>query len=152
MTPFERNDNQERKEPFTHFINKMDRLFSERPARGMLQSLDGFFGSTKEQNFPVRLHETNTEYILTATLPGIPRSHISIDLLPQSVTISTKVSVQKNHQSTKFIKNEQSASSLTKTITFPKPIDERKVRASHRDGILTLTLPKVKGNRIEIND
>ncbi|MFJ7745944.1 Hsp20/alpha crystallin family protein [Peribacillus sp. NPDC097295] len=152
MTPFERNDNQERKEPFTHFINKMDRLFSERPPRGMLQSLDGLFGSTKEQSFPVRLHETNTEYILTATLPGIPRSHISIDLLPQSVTISTRVSAEKNHQSTNFIRNEKSASQLSKTLTFSKPIDERKVRASHRDGILTLNLPKVKGNRIEIND
>ena len=154
MTPFEKNDKpQERKEPFTHFINKMDRLFSERPARGMLQSLDGFFGSAKEQNFPVYLDETNSEYILTASLPGIPRSQISIDLLPQSVTISTKSNVRgKFPEPPGFIQNTQSSSHLAKTISFSKPIDEQHVRARHRDGILTLNLPKVKGNRIEIND
>ncbi|MGE7779946.1 Hsp20/alpha crystallin family protein [Peribacillus sp. NPDC097264] len=153
MTPFEKNDQpQERKEPFTHFINKMDRLFSERPARGMLQSLDGFFGSAKEQTFPIYLDETNSEYILTASLPGIPRSQISIDLLPQSVTISTKSKVgEKFRQPPGFIQNSQSSSQLTKTISFLKPIDEQNVRARHRDGILTLNLPKVKGNRIEIN-
>lgn len=153
MNPLDKNNkHQERKEPFTHFINKMDRLFSERPAKGMLQSLDGFFGSTNEKSFPTQLHETNSEYILTASLPGIARSQIQIDLLPQSVTISTNAKRREKQQlSSGFIQNEQ-VSQFTKTISFFKPIDERNVKAYHRDGILTLHLPKVKGNRIEIHD
>lgn len=68
----------------------MDRLFSERPPKGMLKSLDDFFGSAKERSFPVDIHETHSEYTLTATLPGIPRSQISIDVLAHAVTISAK--------------------------------------------------------------
>ncbi|MEK4537181.1 Hsp20/alpha crystallin family protein [Peribacillus sp. FSL K6-1552] len=154
MTSSEKNNNHKGKnEPFTHFIHKMDRLFSERP-KGMLQSLDDFFGSAKERSFPVDLHETNSEYILTASLPGIARSQISIDLLTQAVTISANHvdSLATQHKTQGMFQKDLSASRLSRTISFPKPINERKVTARHRDGILTLHLPKVKGNRIEIND
>ena len=127
MTSFEKNNNPKNEiEPFTHFINKMDRLFSERPAKGMLQSLDDFFGSAKERSFPVDLHETNSEYILTASLPGIPRSQISIDLLTHSVTISAKHVDRKYHKTQGLFQKEVSAGTLSRTISFPKPIDEAK--------------------------
>ena len=155
MTSSEKNNNHKySKEPFTHFIHKMDRLFSERPVKGMLQSLDDFFGSAKERSFPVDLHETKSEYILTASWPGIARNQISIDLLTQAVTISANHvdSLATQHKTQGMFQKDQSASRLSRTISFPKPINERKVTARHRDGILTLHLPKVKGNRIEIND
>ncbi len=37
-----------------------------------------------------------------------------------------------------------------RTISFPKPIDEANVTARHRDGILTLHLPKIGGIAVEI--
>jgi HSP20 family protein len=149
MTSSEKNNNR-RIEPFTHFINKMDRLFSERPPKGMLQSLDDFFGSAKERSFPVDVHETHSEYTLTATLPGIARSQISIDVLAHAVTITAK-QVDRKHNNQGMFQKEVSAGTLSRTISFPKPIDEAKVTARHRDGILTLQLPKIRGNRIEID-
>lgn len=148
-----KKEHPERKEPFSQFIHKMDQLFSERPAKGVLQSLDSFFGAARERSFPITLHETHSEYTLTATLPGIPRKQISIDLLPQAVTISAiqKEKVEK-HSRTQEVDHREQSAILTRTIPFPKPIDETKVKASHRDGILTLHLPKVRGNRIEIKD
>ncbi|RRN69745.1 Hsp20/alpha crystallin family protein [Peribacillus simplex] len=151
MTSSEKNNNRNRIEPFTHFINKMDRLFSERPPKGMLQSLDDFFGSTKERSFPVDVHETNSEYTLTATLPGIARSQISIDVLTHAVTISAKHVDRQQHKTQGMFQKEVSDGTFSRTISFPKPIDEAKVTARHRDGILTLHLPKIRGNRIEIN-
>lgn len=150
MTSSEKKNNRNRIEPFTHFINKMDRLFSERPPKGMLQSLDEFFGSTKERRFPVDVHETLSEYTLNATLPGIARSQISIDVLPHAVTITAK-HVDKKHKTQGMFQKEVSAGTFSRTISFPKAIDEAKVTARHRDGILTLHLPKIRGNRIEIN-
>lgn len=149
MTSSEKKNNRNRIEPFTHFINKMDRLFSERPPKGMLQSLDEFFGSTKERSFPVDVHETLSEYTLNATLPGIARSQISIDVLPHAVTITANV--DRKHKTQGMFQKEVSAGTFSRTISFPKAIDEAKVTARHRDGILTLHLPKIRGNRIEIN-
>ncbi|PJN90054.1 Hsp20/alpha crystallin family protein [Bacillus sp. mrc49] len=153
MTSSEKNNNRTRIEPFSHFINKMDRLFSERPPKGMLQSLDEFFGSTKERSFPVDIQESTSEYILTATLPGIARSHISIDVLTQAVTISARQPEKqhKNPGTHGLFQKEGSTGNMSRTITFQKPIDDAHVTARHRDGILTLHLPKIKGNRIEIN-
>ncbi|WP_349728074.1 Hsp20/alpha crystallin family protein [Peribacillus frigoritolerans] len=150
MTSSEKNNNRNRIEPFSHFINKMDRLFSERPPKGMLQSLDDFFGSAKERSFPVDVHETHSEYTVTATLPGIARSQISIDVLSHAVTISAK-HVGRQHKNQGLFQKEVTTGTLSRTISFPKPIDEAKVTARHRDGILTLNLPKVRGNRIEIH-
>ncbi|MGE7878392.1 Hsp20/alpha crystallin family protein [Peribacillus muralis] len=150
MTSSEKNNNRTRSEPFTHFINKMDRLFSERPPKGMLQSLDEFFGSTKERGFPVEIQESNSEYILTATLPGIARNQISIDVLTQAVTISVR-QPEKQHKHHGMFQKDGSRGSMSRTITFQKPIDDAHVTARHRDGILTLHLPKIRGNRIEIN-
>ncbi|WP_285766179.1 Hsp20/alpha crystallin family protein [Peribacillus sp. SI8-4] len=146
-------NNRTRNEPFTHFINKMDRLFSERPPKGMLQSLDDFFGTTKERSFPVDVQETNSEYILTATLPGISRSQISIDVLTQAVSISARQTGKDHkHSGTHgMFQKEGAKGTMLRTITFQKPIDDAQVTARHRDGILTLHLPKIRGNRIEIN-
>ncbi|WP_057915133.1 Hsp20/alpha crystallin family protein [Peribacillus muralis] len=153
MTSSEKDNNRTRIEPFTTFINKMDRLFSERPPKGMLQSLDEFFGSTKERSFPVDVQESNSEYTLTATLPGIARSQISIDVLTQAVTISARKAVKqhKNLNAQGMFQRKASTGNMSRTITFQKPIDEAHVTARHRDGILTLHLPKIRGNRIEIN-
>ncbi|AOH55469.1 hypothetical protein ABE28_014015 [Peribacillus muralis] len=153
MTSSEKNNNRTRSEPFTHFINKMDRLFSERPPKGMLQSLDEFFGSTKERGFPVDIQESNSEYILTATLPGIARNQISIDVLTQAVTISARQPEKphKQHGPHGMFQKDGTTGSMSRTITFQKPIDDAHVTARHRDGILTLHLPKIRGNRIEIN-
>lgn len=86
--------------------------------------------------------------------PELHLDQISIDLLTQAVTISANHvdSLATQHKTQGMFQKDLSASRLSRTISFPKPINERKVTARHRDGILTLHLPKVKGNRIEIND
>ncbi|MBR8645815.1 Hsp20 family protein [[Brevibacterium] frigoritolerans] len=83
----------------------------------MLKSLDDFFGSAKERSFPVDIHETHSEYTLTATLPGIPRSQISIDVLAHSVTISAKHGDRKDKNQGLFHK-EVSAGTFQEPFPF----------------------------------
>ena len=150
--PAEQNDHlPDRKEPFSSFVKKMDRLFSDRPPKGMLQSLDNFFGNSRERTFPIEYHETESGYIIHATLPGIPRNQIAVDILPQSVRITAVQKAEAHARGQKFNQSEQAAARLSRMINFAEPIDDKKVKASHRDGILTLHIPKIKGNRIEIN-
>lgn len=148
-----RNDNRNDKpQPFSNFLNTVDRLFSEKPTKGFLQSLDDFFLSVGERSFPVELHDKDSYYLVTASIPGVSKDQLDIEILPQSITISiqqTQIDELTNDQQ-KAYSRKHFSQRLTKNISFPSPINQDKVTASHRDGVLKLKIPKVKGNKIHI--
>ncbi|WP_028391515.1 Hsp20/alpha crystallin family protein [Bacillus cihuensis] len=152
------SDSEKRKKPFRHegvydFFNKMDRLFADKPAKGMLQSMNEFFGSVSSGSFPVDVSETESDYFISASLPGIRRKNIDIEILPQAVTIRILRDKQQTVANKDFYSTRKKQStSLTRTISLSKPIDEQKVTAHHRDGILRLTIPKIKGKTIIVDD
>ena len=148
------NDKQLSREPFSQFMHTIDLLFSEKPVKGMLQSLDDFFGSMRERSFPTEFFNKPTYYLITASLPGIKKEQINIELLPQAVTITITHTQSETleHPSSRFFHRKQGTSTVTKTLHLPTPINEQSVTASHRNGILQLKLPKLKGNKINIHE
>ena len=148
------SSNNEKKEPYRHevlneFVSKMDRLFADKPIKGMLQSMDDFFTSSNSgRSFPVEVVETEHEYQISASLPGVKRQHIGIEVLPQAILI--KVKLQDNESHNKGFR--KTANRLSRTISLYKPFDDKKINAHHRDGILQLTVPKLKGKTISINE
>ncbi len=67
----------------------MDRLFTESPNQGLLQSMDDFFTQAKPfGGFPVDFTENSKEYIINAQLPGVKKEQIELEILPQYVTIT----------------------------------------------------------------
>ncbi|WP_083392108.1 Hsp20/alpha crystallin family protein [Bacillus sp. MUM 13] len=151
------SEKKEPKEPLhremvTGFVNSMDRLFTERPIKGLLQSMDEFFAS--DRSFPVEVAETDTEYKISATLPGVRRQDIDIEILSQAVVISVKnqQSLTEHNETQGLFRKRQSFNRMSKTVNLPLPLDETKISANHRDGILIINVPKIKGNRISIND
>lgn len=139
-------------DPFNSMMNAMNDFFSERGHRGFLESMDDFFTPRQLGGFPVELKETEKEYIVTAKLPGVKKELIEIDILPQQITISVEQSesiTQENKKTNTFYKQEGLKRSM-RSIPFYKPIDSKKVEASYQDGMLTITVPKVKGKKIDI--
>ncbi|MEK3797517.1 Hsp20/alpha crystallin family protein [Peribacillus sp. FSL H8-0477] len=151
------SSNNEKKEPYRHevlneFVSKMDRLFADKPIKGMLQSMDDFFtSSNSSRSFPVEIVETEHEYQISASLPGVKRQHIGIEVLPQAIMIKVKVPDKANNP----LRNNglrRTIDRLSRTISLYKPFDDKKINAQHRDGILQLTVPKLKGKTISINE
>ncbi|PLT34912.1 Hsp20/alpha crystallin family protein [Bacillus sp. V5-8f] len=137
---------------FNEFMTTMDRLFAEKPLKGILQSMDDFFGSI-ERSFPVEISEKDTYYHIKAALPGIKREQIDIEMLSQGVVISVKNYVQAvKFTANKAPKRRPSPNTVSRTINLAKPIDEQRATANHRDGVLEIKIPKLKGKRITIND
>ncbi len=91
MTSSEKNNNRNRMEPFSHFINKMDRLFSKGHLKACLESLDDFFGSAKERSFPVDIHLKRIQNIpLPPPCPEFHAAKYQLMYWPIPVTISAK--------------------------------------------------------------
>lgn len=142
------------KKGFGDLMHSMNEFFHERPMKGMLQSIDEFFTSSSNPfgSFPVELTETDNHYIVTAQLPGIKKEQIHLDVFPQYITISVtnKEEFSEENDQNQMIRRKQSMKKSSRTIPFPRVVNEKNVKASHKDGLLTVKVDKESGKRIPI--
>ena len=143
------------KKGFGDLMHSMNEFFHERPMKGMLQSIDEFFTSSANPfgSFPVELTETDEHYVVTAELPGVNKEQIQLDVFPQYITISVtnKEVYSEENEKHQTIRRKQSVRKSSRTIPFPRNVNEKNVKASYKDGLLTVKVNKDSGKRIEID-
>ena len=95
---------------------------------------------------PVDLYETAAAFVLMAELPGLSRDQIDLQAEARLVVIrghrssrpaGAEVSCEQYHRV------ERGHGHFSRAFTLPEAIDVEAITAELRDGILTVTLPKV---------
>jgi HSP20 family protein len=150
----DRNHKNKEKESFGEIVKSMNAFFSERPLKGILESIDEFFKNPFSQlSFPVDVSETRKEYIITAELPGIKKEQIHIDVLGNQVTISINniEKITEEDDMNQVYRRRHSIQRSSRSIPLPIQINEKNVHASYRDGLLKIHIPKKIGNSIQID-
>ena len=101
----------------------------------------------------VDIKEEDTQFVLSAELPGISSKEIDITFENNSLTIKgekkSKVSKDDNYH-----RVETGYGSFVRTFTFPKNIDSEAIKANNVDGVLEIIIPKKeakKPKKIEIS-
>jgi len=86
------------------------------------------------------LYQNNDNIIAVVELPGMHKEDIEISLHDGTLTIAGE------HRSATpngdVERSERYVGKFRRSITLPARVDANKVRATYRDGILTVTLPK----------
>lgn len=143
------------REQFGGLFKSMNDFFNERPVKGILQSIDEFFKAPFPlTSFPVDVYETKTEHQITAELPGINKEQIQIDVTGNYLTISINNQEmlteedENNHVYRKRVSSQRSS----RTIALPQPINEKTVKASYKNGLLQIRIPKLAGKKIQIEE
>jgi HSP20 family protein len=91
----------------------------------------------------VDIFETETELVLLADMPGVKAGDLSIDLRDDTLTLAGDVqSDQKPGESEIFIEYE--VGKYYRQFSLSEIIDQTKIDAQLKDGVLRLTLPKVE--------
>ena len=85
--------------------------------------------------------ETPEAYIVKAELPGIPKDKIEVNVEDRNVTIGR--SSPEIDANGKTLWQERNFGKLSRAIRLPEPVDANGTQATHVDGVLQLTLPKV---------
>jgi HSP20 family protein len=156
LMPDKNNQNKSKNEPFGELVKSMNSFFHEKPIRGFLQSIDDFFKSPFPPNgsFQIETLETNKEIILSAELPGIKKEQIHLDILGNQLTISVenKEDNIKEDEINQLYRRRYFQQHMSRTITLPKPINEKMVKAQYRDGLLQIHIPQQKGKTIKIDE
>lgn len=100
----------------------------------------------------IELKATTEAVILRAELPGINPENLDVQVTQEAVSISgdykteTKTDDQEHH----LYRSEFRYGSFHRIIPLPTAVQNDQVKAEFKDGILTLTLPKVEAERPKV--
>ncbi len=102
------------------------------------------------------LMEQNGSYAVKAEIPGVKKDDIDVRIDGNTVTISAEMKSEKEEKGNggRILRQERQEGYASRTFSLACPVDEGKVQASYRDGILSLTLPKkadISAKRIAIH-
>ena len=91
----------------------------------------------------VDVAEKNGAYKVTAELAGVKKDDIKLAVDGAQVTLEAEVKQEKEaSQDERLLHTERTYGKVTRSFTLPQEIDEAKVEAKFRDGVLELMLPK----------
>jgi HSP20 family protein len=90
------------------------------------------------------VYEDKDNLLVRAELPGMRKEDIDISLHENVVTISGERKNEKSHEGANVSRQERFFGRFTRSISLPKSVDHSRVKAGYKDGLLTVTLPKVE--------
>jgi HSP20 family protein len=91
----------------------------------------------------VDIFETEKELTLLADMPGVKAGNLSIGLNKNVLTMSGEVDAPEGENETDVIR-EYETGKYFREFTLSNEIDQTKIDASLKDGVLRLRLPKVE--------
>jgi HSP20 family protein len=90
----------------------------------------------------VDVSETEGEYQIKAEIPDVKKEDVKVTLEDGVLTIQGERKQEKDVKGTRYHRVERSYGRFVRSFTLPDVIDEEKVKAEFKDGILNLALPK----------
>ena len=94
-------------------------------------------------NPTVDIYETETEIIVLADMPGVKAKDLSIDLKENLLTLDGDVEKQEA-AGEEYLAMEYKTGRYYRQFSISEQIDQKKIKAELKDGVLQLTLPKVE--------
>lgn len=90
----------------------------------------------------VDISETDGEYQIKAEIPDVKKEDVKVTLEDGVLTIQGERKQEKEEKGKKYHRVERSYGSFVRSFSLPDLIDEEKVKAEFKDGVLNLHLPK----------
>jgi HSP20 family protein len=90
----------------------------------------------------VDIAETDKEFSIKAEIPDVKKEDVKVSVENGVLTIKGERKQEKEEKNKKFHRVERFYGSFTRSFTLPDNVDENKIEASFKDGMLNLTIPK----------
>lgn len=132
-------------------IEEMERLFENFSTRGWLRPFQwetpllNELVTTAERKIPsIDVIERDNDILVKAELPGIDKKDLDISVTSNSVTIKGETSHEEKEEKGNYYRCEISKGSYSRSVGLPSEVDEKASKAKFKDGLLEITLPKLK--------
>ena len=127
-----------RPNPLARLHNEVDDLFD-----GFFRGLDRPFAGYKA--WPaIDVAEQDGAIVVRAEVPGTKPEDIDISVYGNTLTISGEKAETKEEKDKGYYHVETTHGTFRREINLPADVDNAKVEAACKDGVLTITLPRAK--------
>jgi HSP20 family protein len=121
----------------TSLRDEINRLFESPASNGNSDAFNAWAPA-------LDLFEDKESLVLRAEVPGLKKEDIDISLHENTITISGERRNEKKYEGSETSREERVFGRFTRSLQLPKQVDASKVKASYKDGILTVTLQKAE--------
>jgi HSP20 family protein len=121
---------------FDRFRSNFDELFWD-PRTGLMTSSD--------YRTPLMdIVDHGDKYEMHVEMPGIKKEDINIEVTPTMVEISAEHEETSENKGKNWLRQERSSTNFYRSLELPEGLKTGNVEAELKDGVLTLSLPKVE--------
>lgn len=91
---------------------------------------------------PVDILERGDEVVVKVDLPGVTQSEIDIRVEEGTLTIQGERKFVKESSEENYVQIERPYGTFRRTFSIPRTIDQESIKASYKDGVLRIILPR----------
>lgn len=91
--------------------------------------------------------DRDNSVLVRAEVPGVPKNHLAVEASDVSVTIKGEVQQDEAREEQHYRISETSRGTFERTVRLPSEVDSTKARATFKDGVVEVMLPKVDRSR-----
>lgn len=93
------------------------------------------------------VQENDAEYLVKTDLPEVPKDQIKVGIEDGVLTIEGERRHEKDEKTMQYHRLERAYGKFVRRLTVPGEVDESKVAAEFKDGVLSVHLPKLASAR-----
>jgi HSP20 family protein len=128
-------------------FDEFDNFFDDFLSRRWPRLLDRNVSMGLETGMPkVDVIDHDNEIEVHAALPGVKKEDLDLSINNQTLTIHTTSKEEKKEEG-KYYRREISWGEYQRSLSLPDNVDAENAKASFKDGILTVTLPKTEKSK-----
>ena len=125
---------------------EIDRVFNETDSRSEPFFRTAFLPGRAARRYPlINLYEDKEAVYVEALAPGVDADTLSLSVVGNTLSIAgEKRRVAGDVKPEAFHRSERATGKFVRHIELPVAVDEDKVQADYKHGLLTVTLPKTE--------
>lgn len=126
------------RDPFRSMREEFDTMMGR-----LTQDWNGELPTENQMRFPaLNLIESDDHLEMTMDLPGVSADEVDIELQGNTLRISGEHQEEKEESGKRFHRIERQSGSFYRSVELPCEINEDKIAAECKNGVLKVTLPK----------
>ena len=95
------------------------------------------------------LYETNGEVVAEVELPGVDPKNIEVEVKDNVLKVEAKAEEKKEVKERGYYRKEMGARYFKRQVSLPTEVIGEKAEAEYKEGVLKITIPKVKPTKKE---